>query len=142
MRLKKNNKNDELLSLPMLNKRIYSLLGIAASGRFISSGEFMTEQAVKAGQANYVIVASDASENTKKKFRNMCEYYHVPIAFFGDKDSLGHAIGKEFRASLSINNEGICKKIGGYLEKTQTVDAEDISANDETLSSADSMEGK
>jgi len=128
--LKKNNDIDELLSLPILNKRIYSLLGIAKSGGFVSSGEFLTEQSVKAGQAKYVIVAADASENTKKKFRNMCEYYHVPIAFFGDKDSLGHAIGKEFRASLSINNEGFCKKLGGYLEKTQTVDAEDVSADD------------
>ena len=36
----------------------------------------------------YTIVAKPKSENTKKKFRNMCEYYEVPIYFFADKESL------------------------------------------------------
>ena len=56
------------------------------------------EKEVKTGRAALVIVAGDASENTKKKFRDMCEFYEVPIYFYKDKDTLGHAMGKEFRA--------------------------------------------
>ncbi len=57
-----------------------------------------------------VIVADDASDNTKKKFQNMCDFYQVPIYFYEDKDTLGHAMGKEFRASLVILDAGICKR--------------------------------
>ena len=58
-----------------------------------------------------VIVSEAASENTKKKFRNMCDYYQVPIYFFGEKEELGHAIGKEFRASLAVLDDGLAKAI-------------------------------
>ena len=69
-------------------------------------GEFMTEKEVKEGRAHLVIVADDASDNTKKKFQNMCDFYKVPIYFFEDKDTLGHAMGKEFRASLAVTDAG------------------------------------
>lgn len=81
-----------------------------------ASGEFLTEREVKSGKAALVIVAGDASDNTKKKFKNMCEYYHVPICFYRDKDTLGHAMGKQFRASLAILDEGFAKGIRKYMD--------------------------
>ena len=42
-----------------------------------------------------MVVAAEASDNTRKKFRNMCEYYQVPFYEFGEKTELGNAIGKE-----------------------------------------------
>ena len=108
--------NDEI-QLKMLNakKRVLSLLGLGHKGGHISSGEFLTEKAVKEGRAKLVIVASDASDNTRKMFQNMCDYYKVPIYFFGEKTELGHCIGKEFRASLSVNDEGMAKSIEKYF---------------------------
>lgn len=87
------------------------LIGLATKAGKTAGGEFLTEREVKSGRAALVIVAEDASENTKKKFQNMCEYYKVPIRFYGDKDTLGHAMGKEFRASLAILDEGFAKEI-------------------------------
>ena len=87
--------------------KILSLVGLATRAGKTASGEFCTEKEVKTGRAALVIVAGDASENTKKKFRDMCEFYEVPI----DKDTLGHAMGKEFRASLAILDEGFAKEI-------------------------------
>jgi ribosomal protein L7Ae-like RNA K-turn-binding protein len=81
-----------------------------------ASGEFCTEKEVKSGNAELVIVAGDASDNTKKKFKNMCDYYHVPVCFYGDKDTLGHAMGKQFRASLAILDEGFAKGIRKHIE--------------------------
>ena len=87
-----------------------------------ASGEFMTENETKSGKAALVIVAEDASDNTKKKFRDMCKFYEVPIYFYGDKDTLGHAMGKEFRASLAILDEGFAKGIRKQLEiKNNTI---------------------
>lgn len=91
--------------------KILSLLGIAAKSGSVLSGEFSTEKAVKEGKAYLVIVAEDASDNTKKMFRNMTEFYGVPMALYADKETLGHFIGKEFRASLAVTNEGLARSI-------------------------------
>ena len=96
-----------------------SLISLATKAGKTASGEFCTEKEVKTGMAALVIVAEDASENTKKKFQNMCEFYEVPIYFYGDKDTLGHAMGKEFRASLAVTDPGFAKGIAKHLEAEQ-----------------------
>lgn len=101
----------------MKRDKALSLIGLAMKAGKCASGEAMTESEVKSGGAFLVIVAGDASENTKKKFRDMCKFYEVPICFYGDKDTLGHAIGKEFRASLAILDEGFANGIQKELDK-------------------------
>ena len=91
--------------------KAYGMIGMAMNAGKLVSGDFATEKAVKSGKAALVIVSESASENTKKKFRNMCDYYQVPICFFGEKEELGHAIGKQFRASLAVTDEGLAKAI-------------------------------
>ena len=93
-----------------------SLISLATKAGKTKSGEFATEKEVKTGYAYLVIVATDASENTKKKFKNMCEFYEVPIYFYGDKDTLGRAMGKEFRASLVVTDKGFADGITKHLE--------------------------
>lgn len=95
----------------MNKKSIYSLLGLAMKAGKIASGEFCVEKSVKSGHSHFVILAEDASDNTKKMFGNMCSYYQVPLHYFGTKDELGCCIGKQFRASLSIEDEGFAKSI-------------------------------
>ena len=102
------------------DKKILSMFGLAARAGKIASGEFQTETAVKSGTAHLVVVAEDASDNTKKKFKNMCEFYEVPICFFSEKEGLGHAMGKELRASLAVVDEGFAKAILKQLALTTT----------------------
>ena len=59
--------------------KILSLVGLATRAGKTASGEFCTEKEVKTGRAALVIVAGDASENTKKKFRDMCESIFIKI---------------------------------------------------------------
>lgn len=96
--------------------KIFGLLGLAAKAGKVQSGEFSTEKAVKSGRAFLVIVSAEASENTKKMFRNMCTYYKVPYCEFGGKEELGHALGKEMRASMAIQDEGFSKAIMKLME--------------------------
>jgi ribosomal protein L7Ae-like RNA K-turn-binding protein len=90
---------------------ILSLVGIAAKAGKVASGEFSTETAIKKGKACLVIVSEDASDNTKKKFTNSCAYYDVPIVLLADKETLGHAIGKQQRASAAILDTGLGQAI-------------------------------
>lgn len=100
----------------MSQSKAMSLISLAMKAGKASSGEFCTERDVKAGKAFLVIVAGDASDNTKKKFKNMCDFYQVPIYFYQDKDTLGRAIGKEFRASLAILDQGFAGNIRKHME--------------------------
>ncbi len=96
--------------------KAFGTLGLAMKSGNVASGEFMTEQAIRSGEAKLVIVAEDASDNTKKKFRNSCHYYQVPLAIVGDKETLGNAIGKEFRASLAVLDQGFASSISKNLD--------------------------
>ena len=107
-------------------QKILNLVGLATKAGKTASGEFSTEKAVKSGKAHLVIVSEEASDNTKKMFTNMCTYYKVPIYLFGTKDELGHAMGQEFRASLSVEDAGFAKSMvermninGGSLNESK-----------------------
>ena len=95
----------------MKNDKVLQMLGLAARGRKIESGEFSTEKAVKEGKAGLVIVAKDASDNTKKLFRNMCAFYEVPYYEYAVKEDLGRCIGKQYRASLAVTDSGFAKAL-------------------------------
>lgn len=100
--------------------RVLSMLGIAAKSGNVVSGEFSTEKAVKTGNAFLVIVSEEASEHTKKAFKNMTEFYEVPIYFYGTKEALGRAIGKEFRASLAVCDENLASAVEKKLLLSKT----------------------
>ena len=51
----------------MEQDRVLSLIGLATKAGKCASGEFMTENETKSGKAVLVIVAEDASDNTKKE---------------------------------------------------------------------------
>lgn len=92
------------------------LLGLAKKAGKLVSGGALVEKVVKEGKACLVIVAEDASSNTKKKLQNMCAYYHVPIYFYSDRDKLGHCIGKEYRSSIALTDKGFGNTIGNQLK--------------------------
>ena len=99
----------------MKRDKVLLMLGLATKAGKTVSGEFSTEKEIKSRRAAAVIVAEDASGNTKKKFKNMCDFDQVPIYFYADKDTLGHAMGKEFRASLAILDEGFAKGMKEHM---------------------------
>lgn len=96
--------------------KVCGTLGLAMKSGNLASGEFLTEQAIRSGNAKLVIIAEDASGNTKKKFLNSCHYYKIPVAVFGDKETLGRAIGKEFRASIAVLDQGFASSISKNLD--------------------------
>ena len=98
------------------NNKVLSLLGLATKAGKVASGEFSTEKSVKTGKGFLVLVADDASQNTRKKFQNMCDFYEVPIYFIANKEELGRFCGKEFRASLAVQDENFAKALLKALE--------------------------
>ena len=83
-----------------------AFLGIAAKAGKVASGGFQVEEAIPQHKAFFVMIAEDASDNTKKKFSDKCTYYHIPFVYAGTMDLLGNLIGKENRTVVAITDEG------------------------------------
>lgn len=101
-----------------MTDKVYAMIGIAGKAGKVVSGEFSTEKAIKSGKACLVILASDASGNTRKHFSDMCHYRGIPIYTYGKKEELGHAIGLEMRVNLAITDRGLADSIRKRIEKT------------------------
>lgn len=93
------------------------MIGMAQRAGRVAAGEFLVERMIQSGRAVSVIVAEDASDNTKKRFRDKCSFYGIPFAVFATKESLGHAIGKEVRAVIALSDEGLSKAVYRLLEQ-------------------------
>lgn len=100
----------------MKQNKVLSLLGLAMRGRNLVSGEFQTLESVRSGSAMLVIIAEDASANTKKLFTDKCSFYEVPVYQYETKETLGRAIGKEMRSSLAVCDAGLADAIMKQLE--------------------------
>lgn len=57
-----------------------------------------------------MILDADASDNTKKKFRDSCAFYKVPL-YETSPDRLGQAIGKPGRMSAAIARGTLGEKL-------------------------------
>ncbi len=102
------------------SRKALNLLGLAEKAGKLASGEFQTETAVKKGRAYLAVIAEDASENTRKKFRSMCEYRNVPCIVRFRKEELGRAAGKDLRSSMAVLDEHLAaafRKAAGREEE-------------------------
>ena len=100
--------------------KIYSLLGLATRAGKIVSGDDSTLLELKRGNVKLVIVAQDASDNTKKLFKDKSSYRNINYVYFSNKLQLGYAIGKAPRAVLGVKDINFANKILELI-KTQKI---------------------
>lgn len=94
-----------------MKNKILSLLGIILRSGNLVSGDDTTLSDLKKGKIKLIIIANDASENTKKLFKDKSEYRNVPYIIDFTKEELGKSIGKSSRAVIGIKNEQFATKI-------------------------------
>lgn len=101
----------------MQKDKILGYLGLATRAGRAVSGEFSVEKSVRQNRAKLVIISEEASENSRKNFHNLCTYYKIPLYFFGSKEELGAACGKELRVSVAVEDEGLARAAIRQLEQ-------------------------
>ena len=99
-----------------MTDKIYGLLGLCQRAGKCKGGEFAVEKSIKSGKSFLVIIPEDASDNTKKKFRNMTTYRSVPYQELGTKETLGHQLGRSERSSISIEDQGFAQAMIKYID--------------------------
>lgn len=99
-----------------MNLKIKNLLTLAAKSGNLVSGDGTCINYLKKDAVRLVILAEDASENTKKKFEDKTSYRNIPIRYYGNKEQLGTTIGKSSRTIIAIIDKGFAESILKYLD--------------------------
>ena len=107
-----------------MQDRVLSMLGMAAKAGAVASGGFLTEKAIKEHKARLVIIASDASGNTRDNISNKTTFYKFPLCFYGTKETIGHAIGKADRSCVAVLDRGFADSIRKLVEASSSVQSE------------------
>ena len=92
-------------------KKIYSFLGLCMRAGGLTSGETSVVSAIRSGKTALVLVAKDASDNTRKLYGDKCASHGTEIRFFGTADALGGAIGKNKRTAVAITDDNFAREI-------------------------------
>ena len=103
-----------------MEKRIMNLLSMAARARRIVSGAFTAEETLKKKRGAYLLLAADASEETKEKFTRMAAQMNVPAAELLTMQQLGRCLGKECRAVAVLIDRGFADRLSAYLQDIPT----------------------
>ena len=89
-----------------MNNKFLGMLGLAKRAGKVQTGEDICSKAVKSGVSKLIIVACDASDNTKKSITDSCKFVEA-----GSKAELGKFTGADSRAVVSVNDDNFAKAI-------------------------------
>ena len=93
------------------------MLALARRAGKLISGD-SCESAIRDGKAILVFISSDASENTKKKFRDKTTHYNVPLHCLFNKDELEAHTGLHNRSALAVTDTNFAKKISDIINNS------------------------
>ena len=85
----------------MNHNKALNLLGFDQRAGKIISGEACTAF-IKQKKVFLIILAQDASDNTKNQIIPLCRQYKIPFLELGSKIDLGISIGKSPRAVIGV----------------------------------------
>ncbi len=84
------------------DRSVIFALGLAQKAGKIASGDFAVKSALKGGKVKLLIIASDASDNSKKDIYYVAGLYSVKTIEILDREQLGMAIGKAKRTAVAV----------------------------------------
>lgn len=88
-----------------------NLLGLAKKAGKACCGARLCEKAVKERKAKLVIIASDASEQTKKSISDCCKYYKAEYIEASDMEGLGHITGTSTCSCVAVTDKSFADGI-------------------------------
>lgn len=101
-----------------VNKAL-TYVGLSKKAGYLAVGTEFVRDAVRQGKALTVVLALDASENSKKRVKDSCAFYgkEMPIEFC-TSEQLAHAVGKKGAVSaVAICDRGLSKALTEAINK-------------------------
>lgn len=103
-----------------MNEKFFSMIGMARRAGKLSAGEAAVKDAVRRQTAELVILAADASENTKKSVTNSCSFYKISVIEVPLMDKLGECIGCARTAAVSVNDYNLAKAVSDKFNQDKS----------------------
>ncbi|KIX91615.1 50S ribosomal protein L7 [Staphylococcus microti] len=101
----------------MNQQQFLNFLGLAMRAGKVKTGESVLIAELKKHRLKLVLIAEDASDNTKKTLMNKCTTYKTPYRVVSNRYELGVAIGKEARVNIGITDSGFAKKLIAMIDE-------------------------
>ncbi|WP_411955488.1 YlxQ family RNA-binding protein [Alkalibacillus sp. S2W] len=100
-----------------MNQSYLNMLGLANRARKLILGEENIVESIRHNEAQLVLIANDASDNTTKKLTDKCKSYHVPYVIVSDRKTLSQSIGKDGRVAVAVTDQGFANKLREKLSE-------------------------
>ena len=106
-----------------MDRQISSMFSLSKKAGKLLTGDFASISALRAGEAKLIILADDASGNTKKKFINKAHFYKTPVYIYSCIADLSHATGVVNRAVFVVTDSGFAENIQKRLTNSNITEA-------------------
>lgn len=101
-----------------MNKSLMGFMGLAKRAGKLAIGDSSATEYVRHKKAYLILLSSDASENTIKKYKNMSSFHKLPIITLDiDRYEFGRAIGREFAVVAAVCDRGFADGIVKFAER-------------------------
>ena len=87
------------------------LLGLAMRAGAVAYGTQLVRDAVRSGSVHFVVIAGDASENSREKLLPLLQARGVAHAVAFDRDRLGAALGRGPLSAVGIRTVSFAERI-------------------------------
>lgn len=87
------------------------LLGLSARAGAVVPGTERVREAVRAGAAHLVIVAADASDNSRDKLEPLLGARGVPWIVAYDRAALGAAVGRAPLSAIGVTDRRLAERL-------------------------------
>ncbi len=92
---------------------VLNMLGLAKRANKLVFGSLVLEE-VRQGHVSLLFLATDASEGTKKKYRDKCLFYGVDVDETMSIEELSQAVGMTNRVVVGVVDQGFAKRMKSY----------------------------
>lgn len=103
----------------MYKKRFLQTLGLSKRASALLSGDELFKSLSKGG-VYLVVLASDASDRSKKQYRDKSSTYGISLVEEFTSAEISNACGLKNRIAVGITNDGIAQKLYTYTKEEVT----------------------
>lgn len=93
------------------NDALMRILGLAMRAGKVEVGEAKAADRIKYGKTKLLIISSDASDNTLRKFEKLCGNNSVEVIKTGTREILGRYTGRDEAVVLSVSDKGFADRM-------------------------------
>ena len=103
----------------LVKKKFLQTLGLCKRANALLSGDELFKS-LSSGNVYLVVLGSDASDRTKKQYRDKTKTYDISLNEDYSAMEISTAVGMKNRIAVGITNRGLARKLNTYTKEEVT----------------------